>query len=385
MAAIGFGPLLSLIRFEYTTLALALVIVFVLVYRLGAGLHGLGRRGLVVILGGGAVLALGLAYAELLREYGTPGLVAWLFDAADWSEEHLGAVPRPMQALLGIPMLAWGVHLRARRRQGWWACAFGVTGMVPIAHVLADPALSLARWCSPGLLQPDRRVGPRRAADPGRPAGQRLPGPAGGPGSRRRVPCDPRRGGPDRCSEAAAGTRQRGRDSNPRLTSLPATAFKAVPIGHSGTPPCGPGASRGVRSAVGATRSRPADLDLVVGEVVHPLEVTGDVGDQPFSVSCGRRRRRCAASTAGRGSPSRLRSALRSRKIRPPRAASQASTCWADSLEQGVADGGHALPDRPAPAAERTGEDLRRGASRAALRSWRALVDTGASRKPRIG
>ena len=32
-------------------------------------------------------------------------------------------------------------------------------------------------------------------------------------------------------------TRQRGRDSNPRLTSLPATAFKAVPIGHSGTPP----------------------------------------------------------------------------------------------------------------------------------------------------
>ena len=145
VAAIGFGPLLSLIRFEYTTLALALVIVFVLVYRLGAGLHGLGRRGLVVILGGGAVLALGLAYAELLREYGTPGLVAWLFDAADWSEEHLGAVPRPMQALLGIPMLAWGVHLRARRRQGWWACAFGVTGMVPIAHVLADPALSLTQ------------------------------------------------------------------------------------------------------------------------------------------------------------------------------------------------------------------------------------------------
>ena len=36
---------------------------------------------------------------------------------------------------------------------------------------------------------------------------------------------------------------QRGRDSNPRLTSLPATAFKAVPIGHSGTPP-GPSRDR---------------------------------------------------------------------------------------------------------------------------------------------
>src|SRR5262245_41544154 len=36
---------------------------------------------------------------------------------------------------------------------------------------------------------------------------------------------------------ASDSARQRGRDSNPRLTSLPATAFKAVPIGHSGTPP----------------------------------------------------------------------------------------------------------------------------------------------------
>jgi hypothetical protein len=78
-----------------------------------------------------------------LRRYGTPGVVGGILDAADWSREHLGAYPRPMQALLGIPMLAWGCHLRARRRQGWWACAFGVVGLVPIAHVLADPTLTL--------------------------------------------------------------------------------------------------------------------------------------------------------------------------------------------------------------------------------------------------
>jgi hypothetical protein len=143
VAAIGFHPLLALGRFEYTTLALSLLMVVVLVYRLGAGLHGLGRRGIVVIVGGGAVLALGLAYAELLRLYGTPGFVSWIFDAAEWSQDSLGGVPRPMQALLGIPMLLWGVHLRARRRQGWWACAFGVAGLVPIAHVLADPRLTL--------------------------------------------------------------------------------------------------------------------------------------------------------------------------------------------------------------------------------------------------
>ncbi len=46
---------------------------------------------------------------------------------------------------------------------------------------------------------------------------------------------------------------QRGRDSNPRLTSLPATAFKAVPIGHSGTPPCH---AETARSSVGAGRGR---------------------------------------------------------------------------------------------------------------------------------
>ncbi len=53
---------------------------------------------------------------------------------------------------------------------------------------------------------------------------------------------------PSRAPGRAAA--QRGRDSNPRLTSLPATAFKAVPIGHSGTPPCrrSPGARWGVYS-----------------------------------------------------------------------------------------------------------------------------------------
>ena len=107
-----------------------------------------------MIVGGGAVLALGLAYAELLRLYGTPGFVSWIFDAAEWSQDNLGGVPRPMQALLGIPMLLWGVHLRARRRQGWWACAFGVAGLVPIAHVLADPRLTLLEVVLTEVVQP---------------------------------------------------------------------------------------------------------------------------------------------------------------------------------------------------------------------------------------
>jgi hypothetical protein len=142
VAAVGYEPTLNVERFGYTTLGVALLLVLSLVYRLGAGLHGLGTRGLVVVVGGGVVLAVTLAYAELLRRYGTPGLVSSGLDLVTWSREHLGAFPRPLQTLLGIPALAWGCHQRARRRQGWWVSAFGVAATVPIAHLLVSPALT---------------------------------------------------------------------------------------------------------------------------------------------------------------------------------------------------------------------------------------------------
>ena len=40
---------------------------------------------------------------------------------------------------LGVPALVWGTHMRARRRQGWWVCAFGVGATAPIAQLLVDP------------------------------------------------------------------------------------------------------------------------------------------------------------------------------------------------------------------------------------------------------
>ncbi len=140
VAALGYEPVLNVDRFGYTTLGVSLLLVLALVYRLGAGLHGLGTRGLVVVVGGGVVLGVTLAYAELLRRYGTPGLVATALDAVAWTRDHLGAFPRPLQALLGIPAIAWGCHQRARRRQGWWVSAFGVAATVPISHLLVSPA-----------------------------------------------------------------------------------------------------------------------------------------------------------------------------------------------------------------------------------------------------
>jgi hypothetical protein len=48
-----------------------------------------------------------------------------------------------VQALLGVPALVWGTHMRARRRQGWWVCAFGVTAAAQVTHTFLDPNLTL--------------------------------------------------------------------------------------------------------------------------------------------------------------------------------------------------------------------------------------------------
>lgn len=143
LATVGFEPTVTIVRFQYLTLGLALAGAFLLVHRLGAGLHGLGRRGLIAAVVGGAVLLVFVGYAELLRTYGPGSLVQTLLDGVRWSRENLGAFPRPLETVLGVPALAWGCHMRARRRQGWWVCAFGAAGTVSIANALADPAVSL--------------------------------------------------------------------------------------------------------------------------------------------------------------------------------------------------------------------------------------------------
>jgi len=151
LAALGFEPQVDVGRFEYATLALSLLCAFTLVYRLGAGLHGLGTRGLLIVIVGAVTLAVTLAYAEMLRRYGTPDLVTTLLDAVHWSRDNLGAFPRPIEAILGVPALVWGTHMRARRRQGWWVCAFGVAGTAAISDALVNPAISVTE-CALSVL-----------------------------------------------------------------------------------------------------------------------------------------------------------------------------------------------------------------------------------------
>lgn len=140
VAAFGRAAGVAVDRFTYLVLAAALLGCFALVYRLGAGFHGLGRRGYAVAAGATLLLAIALAYSEAVGRWGTPALVNGLDDLRVFVRDHAGAVPHPIETLLGVPALCWGTFMRARRRQGWWVCAFGaaVTAPATTRFLIAD-------------------------------------------------------------------------------------------------------------------------------------------------------------------------------------------------------------------------------------------------------
>lgn len=135
-------------RLGYVVLALALAGALALVFRLGAGLHGMGRRGAVITVIALVFLAVALGYAEALSRWGSEGLNRSLDDFRLGVRDTLHGVPHPIAALLGYPALVWGVFMRARRRQGWWVCAFGVAATANAATWLVDPAVG---WRSTAL------------------------------------------------------------------------------------------------------------------------------------------------------------------------------------------------------------------------------------------
>jgi hypothetical protein len=150
----GFDAHLRHSRFAYVVLGISLAAAFALVYRLGAGFHGLGRRGYLVAGGALLLLVLALAYSEALGRWGSPEVVGRLDDLRHSVRVRLHAVPHPIETLLGVPALCWGTFMRARRRQGWWVCAFGaavtapsttrfVEGAVPTLTTILGAAYSL--------------------------------------------------------------------------------------------------------------------------------------------------------------------------------------------------------------------------------------------------
>ncbi len=139
----GYGVVLRPFRFRVMVLTLVLLGGFALAWRLGHGARSIGRRGAVLIGGGVLLLAVSVAYTQALRSWGSPEVIASVDDFKGWIEGRLGAVPRPIEALVGFPALVWGVATRQRRRQGWWMCAFGGLGAAGVATSLIQPTASL--------------------------------------------------------------------------------------------------------------------------------------------------------------------------------------------------------------------------------------------------
>ena len=70
----GFRVDIDPARFAYTVLGLSMVAVVALVYRLGGGLHGLGRSGVLLFGAALVLLVVGLAYTAALTRWGSPEL-----------------------------------------------------------------------------------------------------------------------------------------------------------------------------------------------------------------------------------------------------------------------------------------------------------------------
>ena len=139
----AYEPAVSVERARYLVLGLSLLGALTLAYRLAAGLHGLGRRGLVMLVSGLGLLAVSLAYTEALARWGSPELIDTFERVTRDLRDLVGAAPRPTMFLLGVPALAWGVSTRARRRQGWWGTGFGAAGLALVTSSLLDGRVSL--------------------------------------------------------------------------------------------------------------------------------------------------------------------------------------------------------------------------------------------------
>jgi hypothetical protein len=137
----GFNAPVASDRFNLVVLGVSLLVAIGLVWQLGAGLHGMGRRGFILIVGGAVLIAGLLVYSRFLREYGSESLVDRINDTVAWIRDSFGGVPRPVEVLIGFPVLIWGVSTRARRRQGWWMCAFAALGTATVATSLAAPTV----------------------------------------------------------------------------------------------------------------------------------------------------------------------------------------------------------------------------------------------------
>jgi len=154
----GYGAQLDVRRTGYLVLGLSLLGALAVAGRLAVPRSGPARTGVLVLVGGLAVLAVVLAYGQALDRWGPPTLVDAARRGVDEVHDLAGAVPRPTVFLVGVPALAWGTWTRARHRRGWWGTAVGAVGLGTVSTMLVgrtavpEALLATAYSLAVGLL-----------------------------------------------------------------------------------------------------------------------------------------------------------------------------------------------------------------------------------------
>lgn len=126
-------------RFNLIVLTVSLGLAITLVWNLGAGLHGLGRQNLAILLGVAGLVMLVIAYSSFVRAHGSQSLVEAFRELVVWTRQTFHGVPRPVEVLIGFPALIVGVSLRSKRREGWWILVFAVIGTAVLTTSLVTP------------------------------------------------------------------------------------------------------------------------------------------------------------------------------------------------------------------------------------------------------
>lgn len=126
-------------RFNLVVIAAALTLAIAMVWNLGAGLHGLGRQGLLVPVGVAILLLLVLSYSSFVRANGSQSVIDAFDQIVIFLRQNFGGVPRPVEVFIGFPALIVGVSVRSKHREGWWILVGAVIGTAALTTSLVTP------------------------------------------------------------------------------------------------------------------------------------------------------------------------------------------------------------------------------------------------------
>ena len=84
------------------------------------------------------MLAVALAYSEALSRWGSPGMTEQVDATRFWMRDNLRRRTAPDRGAARHPRAGLGRLHAARRRQGWWVCAFGTAATAPATSRFID-------------------------------------------------------------------------------------------------------------------------------------------------------------------------------------------------------------------------------------------------------